>query len=368
MKIAFFYGNLMRGGAQRVMCVLANKFVEWGDEIILLTLDMGESGYPLDPRVKVCGLNVAGDSINKLESVGRLLKTLAALRRWHGEEKPDVVVCFSTHLNLQLMAALWACRNRCRIITSERANPSVRKTGLLSNLEQKTSERVDGFIFQTERVSRLFSENIRSKGRVIHNGLFSEEIPEIVTDFDQRDKNKICAVGRIDEQKAYDTMLKAFAIFHSYHPEHVLNIYGDGIDEESIKALAEKLELGDNVVFHGNRPDAVNLIKDAGMFVMTSRYEGMPNALLEAMACGIPCICTDCDFGPAELIEDGVSGLLVPVDDVRAVAAAMTRIADEPGLAQRLSQGALEVRQTHSREEICRQYHSYIEQVLNSQR
>ena len=368
MKIAFFYGNLLRGGAQRVISELANKFAEWGDEAILLTLDDGKSGYCLDPRVEVCGLKVAGDSKNKLQSAERFIKTLTTLRRWHREERPDVVVCFSTHLNLQLMAALWGISNRCRIITSERANPSVRKTGLLSVIELKVIENVDGFIFQTERVSRLFSEKLRNKGRVIHNGMFSEEIPEKVIDFSNRDMKKICAVGRIDEQKAYDVMLTAFAIFHSTHSEHILTIYGDGKDEEEIKALAEELGLGQNVIFHGNRPDAVKLIKDAGMFVMTSRYEGMPNALLEAMACGIPCVCTDCDFGPAELIEDGASGLLVPVDDVRAVAAAMTRIADEPGLAQRLSQGALEVRQTHSREEICRQYHSYIEQVLNSQR
>lgn len=365
MKIAFFYGNLLRGGAQRVMCVLANKFVEWGDEVILLTLDSGESGYYLDPRVKVFGLKVAGDSRNKLDSVDRLVKTLTALRRWQRKEMTDAVVCFSTHLNLQLMAALWGISNRCRIITSERANPSVRKTGLLSVLELRAIENVDGFIFQTERVSRLFSEKLRNKGRVIHNGLFSEEIPEKVIDFSKRDMKKICAVGRIDEQKAYDTMLKAFALFHSAHPEHTLNIYGDGIDEEEIKSMAEELRLGQNVIFHGNRPDAVNLIKDAGMFVMTSRYEGMPNALLEAMACGIPCVCTDCDFGPAELIEDGVSGLLVPVDDAEAVAAAMTRIADEPGLAERLSGGAARIRETHSREEICRQYRDYIEEIVN---
>lgn len=365
MKVAFFYGNLLRGGAQRVMCVLANKFVEWGDEAILLTLDDGKSGYYLDPRVKVCGLKVAGDSKNKLQSAERLIKTLTALRRWHREERPDVVVCFSMFLNLQLVTALTGTSDKCKIITSERANPNVRKANLIFKMEMRALEKDDGFIFQTERVSRLFSQKLREKGRVIHNGLFSEEIPEKVIDFSNRDMKKICAVGRIDEQKAYDVMLNAFAIFHSTHWEYILNIYGDGKDEEATKVLTEKLGLGQNVIFHGNRPDAVNLIKDAGMFVMTSRYEGMPNALLEAMACGIPCVCTDCDFGPAELIEDGVSGLLVPVDDAEAVAAAMTRIADEPGLAERLSGGAARIRETHSREEICRQYRDYIEKIVN---
>lgn len=347
---------------------LANQFAYWGDEVEILTLDNGSSGYCLDSRIKVVGLGVAGDSKNKMESIKRMLKTLLLLRRWEKDEKPDAVICFSTHLSFQMCLALIGQKNKCKIIASERANPNCRKREIIDFIEEIQIKYLDGFIFQTQRVSMLFPRKLKDKGIVIHNGIFSQEIPEKTIDFGKKELHKICAVGRINEQKAYDIMLSAFAIFHSSHPEHVLNIYGDGTDEESIKALAEELELGENVVFHGNRPDAVNLIKDAGMFVMTSRYEGMPNALLEAMACGIPCVCTDCDFGPAELIEDGVSGLLVPVDDVRAVAAAMTRIADEPGLAQRLSQGALKVRQTHSREEICRQYHSYIEEVVNRQR
>ena len=105
-----------------------------------------------------------------------------------------------------------------------------------------------------------------------------------------------------------------------------------------------------------------------GMFVMTSRFEGMPNALIEAMACGLPCVCTDCDFGPAELIRDGESGLLAPVDDVAAIAAAMGRVADDAVLAERLSRGALEIRRTHAREIICGQYRDYILSVVEKRK
>lgn len=365
MKIAFFYGNLLRGGAQRVISELANQFADWGDEVEILTLDKGNSGYYLDSRVKVVGLGVAGDSKNKIESIKRMFKTLSVLRRWEISEKPDAVLCFSTHLSFQMGLALIGQKDKCKIIASERANPNCRDEEITDLIEKLQIKNLDGFIFQTQRVSMLFPQKLIDMGVVIHNGIFSKEIPERIIDFDKRDSQKICAVGRINSQKAYDVMLNAFAIFHSTHWEHILNIYGDGKDEEEIKALAEELGLGQNVIFHGNRPDAVKLIKDAGMFVMTSRYEGMPNALLEAMACGIPCVCTDCDFGPAELIEDGVSGLLVPVDDAEAVAAAMTRIADEPGLAERLSGGAARIRETHSREEICRQYRDYIEEIVN---
>ena len=196
---------------------------------------------------------------------------------------------------------------------------------------------------------------------MIHNGLFSPDIPKIVTAFAQRRKKEICAVGRLENgQKAYDVMLDAFALFRETHPEHMLHIYGSGGSEAAIRTQAAALGLADSVILHGNLPHVIREIKDMGMFVMTSRYEGMPNALIEAMACGLPCVCTDCDFGPAELIRDGDNGLLVPVDDVTAIAAAMGRIADEPALAERLSQGALEIRHTHGRETICGQYRDYI--------
>lgn len=370
MKVCFFYGNLLRGGAQRVMSGLANQFTAWGDEVILLTLDKGDSGYKLDPGVRVCGLDVAGDSGNRVDSLSRMGKTLKALRRWERRERPDVVICFSTHLSFQLLLALSFCRGRCKMIASERANPAVVEKHALEHLEDRCLERLDGFIFQTQRVSELFPQSLREKGRVIHNGLFSGDIPETVTEYSQRRFKSICAIGRLDYQKAYDTMIKAFAIFARQHPEHVLNIYGRGPDKlrKELQELAANLNVGGRVIFHGNLPDVLDRIKDDGMFLMTSRYEGMPNALIEAMACGLPCVCTDCDFGPGELIEDGVSGLLSPVDDTEAIAAAMARIADEPGLGEKLSRGALEIRRSHSREEICRQYHSYIEEIVNKHR
>lgn len=370
MKLAFFYGNLLRGGAQRVMSELANQFTAWGDEVILLTLDKGSCEYKLDPRVRVQGLDVAGDSANKLESLTRLAKTLKALRSWERRERPDAVICFSTHLSFQLDLALAGCRDRCRIIASERANPRYRDNEPLEALERRSLEKLDGFIFQTQRVSELFPQSLREKGRVIHNGLFSGDIPKTVTEYSQRDSRSICAMGRLDYQKAYDTMIRAFALFAREHPEHTLNIYGRGREgaQEKLQALARELGVGDRVVFHGNRPDVLEQIKDAGMFLMTSRFEGMPNALMEAMACGLPCVCTDCDFGPAELIENGVSGLLSPVDEPEAIASAMARIADEPGLGEKLSIGALKIRQTHSREEICRQYHSYIEEIVSKKK
>lgn len=367
MKIAFLYGNMLRGGAQRVISCLAAYCAQMGDAVTILTLDAGGSDYPLDPGVNVVGLNVAGDSANKLESIKRFLTAERKLHDWMKAERPDAVVAFSTKLTMQLLLARGA--GGCCVICSERANPAFRNEGNAGRLEELLLPRVDGFIFQTERVSRLFPERLQRIGAVIHNGLFSPDIPEQVPPFARRRHKEICAVGRMDnEQKAYDVMLEAFALFHKTHPEHVLNIFGHGIDEPVLRQQITQLGLEECVILHGNHPHVIGEIKDMGMFVMTSRYEGMPNALIEAMACGLPCVCTDCDFGPAELIRDGESGLLAPVDNVTAIAAAMERVADDPVLAERLSCGALEIRRSHARDAICSQYRDYILSVAEKRK
>lgn len=367
MKIVFVYGNMQRGGAQRVISCLAAYCAQLGDEVTILTLDGGGSDYELDPGVKVLGLNVAGDSANKLDSARRFLATERKLRAWMKAEKPDAVLAFSSKLTMQLLLA--RAHSGPVLICSERANPAFRAESAATRMERRLLKKADGFIFQTERVKTLFPERLQKIGTVIHNGLFSPDIPENVTAFSQRNHKAICAVGRLDnDQKAYDVMFRAFALFHRNHPEHVLNVFGRGVDEPMLRKLIAQLGLEAFVILHGNHPHVIGEIRGMGMFVMTSRFEGMPNALIEAMACGLPCVCTDCDFGPAELIRDGESGLLVPVDDVTAIAAAMERIADDPALAEKLSRGALEIRQTHGREEICGQYRDYILSVVEKRK
>ena len=359
MKIVFVYGNMQRGGAQRVISCLAAYCAQMGDEVTILTLDGGGSDYELDPSISVVGLNVAGDSANKLDSAKRFLTTERKLRDWMKAEKPDAVLAFSSKLAMQLLLA--GGHGGPALICSERANPAFRAESAATRLERRVLKKAEGFIFQTQRVSMLFPPEIRERGTVIHNGLFSPDIPGTVTAFAQRRQKEICAVGRLENgQKAYDVMLEAFALFREKHPEHVLHIYGSGGSEAAIRTQAAALGLADSVMLHGNLPHVIQEIKDMGMFVMTSRFEGMPNALIEAMACGLPCVCTDCDFGPAELIRDGENGLLAPVDDIPAIAAAMERIADDPALGERLSRGALEIRRSHARDTICGQYRDYI--------
>lgn len=365
MKLAFWFGDMKRGGAERVIASLANTFCAWGDEVHIITNDNEASEYPLDERVHHVRLNLAGKSANKLQGLMRNARIIRALRRQVRAEGYDAVLAMSKRGAILLQYAFPFGR-KFKLITSERANPMKEKCGRLEQLQQDLLlPRVDGFIFQTERVSRCFCERLRRIGCVIHNGVFEEILPAQITPFEQRRHQDICAVGRLAEQKGYDLLLQAFSAFREAHPAHRLHIYGEGALRPALEKQIAALSLEGSVTLHGNVLHVMHQVADMGMFVMSSRYEGMPNALMEAMACGIPCISTDCDFGPAELIREHENGLLTPVEDAEALAKAMAEIADDPALARKLSANAVDIRRSRSGESIAAQYHQYIADVVS---
>lgn len=365
MKLAFLFGSMNRGGAERVIASLANTYCARGDEIHIITLDNSESSYPLDERIRHIRLNLSGKSANKLQGLVRNLRTIAALRRLTVKGRYDALITFELRLAVLLQYAHPFGR-RFSLITSERANPQQRKLSRFESMQYDLLlPRVDGFIFQTSRVSMCYPEKLRRIGRVIHNGVFPEILPAQITPFEQRRLLDICAVGRLAQQKGHDVLLDAFHIFHAAHPEHRLHIYGAGPLRAKLEEQIARLALQPFVTLHGSVPNVMHEVADMGMFVMASRFEGMPNALMEAMACGIPCVSADCDFGPGELIRDGENGLLTPVDDAQALAEAMARIADDPALAKTLSANAVQIRTTHSGEKIAQQYYQYITEIVS---
>lgn len=357
MKTAFLFGSLGRGGAERVIASLANDFVEKGDRVDIVSLGEAEPGYRIDSRVHVVPLHVAGVSGNTVRAVRRNAKTVYALRRYLIKAHPDRVVVFNTRLAVEVLLAN-PLHKSYKVIVSERANPMFdKKLGGLERLFRALLlDKADRFIFQTSRVQRCFPEKITKKGVVIPNGVFSDQILESVVPFGERKKNVICSVGRLAKQKGYDVLIQAFAQFNRDHSGYVLHIFGEGPEKSNIETMISSFGMTGKVVLHGNVANVIEEINDAGMFILASRFEGMPNALIEAMACGIPCIASDCDFGPGELIENEDNGLLFPVDDIDALVKAMKTIADNEAFAERLSRNAQQIRKTHSKEKIIGMY------------
>lgn len=360
MHILFFIGHLGYGGAERVVVSLSKKFVEYGHRVTIITFDDGESFYQPDSRVKKETLRGLKSSSNPAEALSNNVKNIVCLRKKLKRLAPDVAVCFSVSTLLTCTVA--AAFLGIKIVGTERSNPYMSLSGSLwKPMKKIISLFADGFIFQTQRAMNFYPPSVRRKGIVIPNAVFVEE--NVFLHLPQDREKTICAVGMLREVKGFDALIKAFYLVADKIPDYNLVIYGEGAEREALQGLIDSLGLGDRVKLPGQVSEILREISKAGLFVLSSRHEGMPNALIEAMACGLPCIATDCAMGPRELITDGVNGILVPVDDLEAMAEAICRVIGDPELALRLGSAAAKIRQTNSVDVIAGQYLDYLTSV-----
>ena len=162
---------------------------------------------------------------------------------------------------------------------------------------------------------------------------------------------------RLERQKNLPMLVRAFARFHEACPDYELEIYGNGKERAALVSLIDDLGLSGIAKICEGRPDVHDVVRDAAMFALSSDYEGLSNSMLEAMAIGLPVICTDCPCGGARMvIEDGENGLLVPVGDEEALVDAMVRMASSPALTVMLSHNAAVLRERLSASKICSEW------------
>src|SRR5699024_245151 len=207
---------------------------------------------------------------------------------------------------------------------------------------------IDGFVFQTEGAKSYFSKTIQNKGIVINNPVFIK-----YNDFNLPDKRRkvIVNVGRLHTQKNQTLLINAFKNISNYFPEYKLEIYGEGPLEYKLENQIKALDLTDKVTLKGTTNDLFAEIVDASLFVLSSDYEGMPNALMEAMALGLPCISTNCRPGGAsELINDGKNGKITPIGSTEHLSHAMIDVLKHPLDAEKMGKKAKEICNTHSKE------------------
>ena len=352
-KICFFTNKIfLSGGAERVICTLASDFAARGIDTTIITQESTQCGYPLNPQVKV----VATKTNCRIPGV-RLFARCMKLRKVIKDLAPDAAISFMVDNNLFL--SLFTLGLPCARIGSDRIFPKM-VTGIRAKLCPVIYPLTDGFVFQTEEAKNCFGGKFRDRSVVIANPLVGN-IPERA----EMPGKYVVSVGRLTKQKRHDLLIRAFGQLHKVHPEYSLRIYGGGELQAPLQLLIDELGLSQSVRLMGTSKTVLEDIADAGMFAMASDYEGMPNALAEAIALGIPSISTDClGGGAAALIRDGVNGLLVPIADEQALAEAMTKLAEDEVLAAKLGEEGKKLKQTLSVDAICRQWLDYIAQVV----
>ena len=315
-KIIFFLGTMKRGGAERVISILSRAYAKKGWETMICVLLDNQVMYEIDESTKVVDLTQ-----KKKTRIQSIPGWLSGIRKLIKDENPKVVLSFAARINILVLLA--SIGLKAKIVVSERNDPNHDGRGFLADVMTRILYlRANAVVFQTKRVRDYFGRTIRKRSIVIPNPI------EVNQKRENPDVNKIVTVGRLESQKNQAMLLTAFAKLCEKHSELKLYLYGEGSLKQELQLQAYKLNISEKVYFEGNVPQVHEKIKDASFFVLPSDYEGLSNALLEAMKMGIPCISTDC-AGSDEFIENGYNGLLVPVGNEQSLYRAMEKFVQD---------------------------------------
>ncbi len=342
MRLVFVIAGLTGGGAERVLSVLANESADRGHHVTVVTLDPAAPDfYPLRPAIRRIHLDVDPGSTGMLHRVSIELHLLLALRAELRRQKPDGVISFSTETNGRVLLASMGLR--CRVVVSERSDPaSMPLRWVWATLRRTLYRTAHAVVLQTEDARRWIVDNTGARRTVVipNPAPIAEESADEARALPQP---LMLAMGRLRPEKGIDMLLDAFARTREAHPEWHLGIIGDGPEREMLERRVADLALGDAVTFAGllERPTAT--LRQAQLFVLSSRFEGFPNALVEAMSLGLPAIAFDCPSGPRSIIHHEVDGLLVPAAQVEALAAAISRLMGDSAARARLGAAARDV-------------------------
>lgn len=355
MKISFTCNNIGTGGAERVICSLANKMAEEGIDVQITCYEKLPSFYyDLHPRVQIKELDPL---INKRR--GFIKRKLAGLinviRLYKSLRKSDRVVSFYTRQNCY---SIIVCKIlRIPIICAERDHFFMSDSKINHIMRKLCYPMATGFIHQTSMVRDYLRshEGVKCNDVIIPNPLWIKDFPPRTPQ-----RGKIIAVGRICNQKNYEGMLRAFSLVYKIKRNVSLHIYGHG-DSSALQDYAKILGIEQNVFFEGKSENIIDCYKTAEIFVMSSHGEGYPNALMEAMAMGVPSVSYDCPAGgPHDMIEDGINGFLIAHEDEKMLATCIAKLLDNHELQTQFSKNAINLRVTNEFEQIYKQYLDYI--------
>ncbi|HET6513623.1 MAG TPA: glycosyltransferase [Thermodesulfovibrionales bacterium] len=371
VKALFFIPSLEGGGAERAMSEILHHMNKEKIEAVLILLYPCDSSPYRDylPRgLKIIVVERASDNVlQKIKQYAAFLKIVY-------DEKPHVVMSMLTYSNIMAISAkllfggkiIIGEHNTLSEITKTKEGRQMLwfSTAHLVKIFYRFADKiiaVSGGV-KTDLVEkfRIAPHNIR----VIHNPIDLKRIPALCGcpgehRFFREEVPIIVSVGRLVPQKGYDVLLKSFSMVVKEMDARLM-ILGEGPEKESLSRLANDLAIGEKVSFVGFLNNPFAFISKADVFVLSSHYEGLPTVILEAMACGIPVVSTDCKYGPREILENGHYGLLVPTGDADALSREIVSLLKNRVLRERLSRLGKERIKDFSPERIIQQYEDII--------
>lgn len=320
---------------------LANHWASRGWDVGIATFDDGSRPpfFAVDPRVRRRPLDLARRSRSILHAVANNVRRVPILRAAIRAEAPDRVIAFMDSTNV--LAVLAAAGTGIPVVVSERTHPAHHEIPAAWRfLRRRVYPRAASIVVQTGGARDWFPAALRDRIRVVPNPVLA---PEVSPPGDRSGRPFFLALGRLDPAKGFDLLIRAFATFAPGRPDWDLAIVGEGPERGLLESLVGELGLAGRVSLPGATTAPAAWYSRAQAFVLSSRYEGFPNALLEAMAAGLPAVAFDCESGPAEILRDGVDGILVAAGDTDALASALAELARDPERRSRLGRAAREV-------------------------
>jgi glycosyltransferase involved in cell wall biosynthesis len=333
MKLALVIFSLAEGGAERVMSCMANYWSERGEEVSLVTLENTKTDvYPLSQMVCRIPLDVGMDSGNPIEAMRNNLRRVRQLRAALRSIHPEVVISFMEATNVVVILATRGLG--AKVVVMEHTNPESHQVGWLWDTLRRLTYRFADRVGVLTKRSRPWAEGITNPESVfvLPNAInlapiTSDEEINLHVKVGLPDQAKVVvSMGRLAPEKGFDLLLEAFAQLAPTHGDYHLVILGEGSERNPLERARESLNLTGRVHMPGRVSNPMAYLRKCDLFVMSSRYEGFPMALCEAMACGLPVISFDCPTGPGEIIRNGVDGLLVPAGDLRGLTDTMDRL------------------------------------------
>lgn len=355
-KIIFYIAGLQRGGAERVIANLANYFDGIGYDVTMFTDCVLAKEYPLNKSVhrEIVGYEPTGKR-------GRdMLRRIMVIRDAYKKVQPDAVVAFIGKTNIRALLASFG--TGIPVIVSVRSTPQREyRTKAMRILAKLLFARAAGVVFQTEGAKAWFGKTVQKKSAILANPLHPDAVRPR---FEGKRTNEIVTVGRLERVKNHRMLIEAFCQVSTEFPETVLRIYGDGQERKALEKLIEEKNMQEKVLLMGDHDKIPELIYQSRIFVLSSDAEGMPNALMEAMALGLAVVSTDCPCGgPAMVVRHGENGLLVPIGDAKAMAEALRELLSDAEKEERFGREAHKLGEELAPERVNKAWQDYVERV-----
>lgn len=356
MKITIVTKNLCAGGAERVISELLKEWVlDTKNECNLILLENVEDFYKVPDNVKIIRMDTQHNNpiLNKLLLYKKVRDNVKKI-------EPDIVLSFPEEIGIYVIGALLG--TKIKVVVSERNNPRVMPYKKITRLLRKILYPYgDGFIFQTKQAAEFFSKRIQHKGTILPNPL---DISRIPCPYENNLEHIVVAAGRFEKQKNFKLLIDAFSIFQQNHPLYKLVIYGDGSLRRELTNYAKERLLTDSFLFPGRNDNLLSDMQKCEIFVLSSDFEGSPNVLIEAMACGMAVISTNYSPGGVnQIIENEVNGLIINVGDINELVQSLERLANDKKFANCIRNNAVLIKNRFDSKIVSEKWLSFLKSI-----